>query len=35
MREIGTPLGQQAQRLLGDYLGKIEHCLGLLDEGRV
>ncbi len=35
MTEIPTRLGRHAQWLFADYLGKIEHCLGLLDERQL
>ena len=35
MTDTPTRLGRHAQWLFADYLGKIEHCLGLLDDRAV
>jgi uncharacterized damage-inducible protein DinB len=35
MTEIPTRLGRHAQWLFADYLGKIEYCMGLLDDRAV
>jgi uncharacterized damage-inducible protein DinB len=33
--DAGSRLGGEAETLLAQYLGKIEHCVGLLDEEQV